>query len=490
MDESLDMYKPDINKLIYLTNVNKMIYKKKESVININKNLIHFVDYIFFQLTTYAISLLNNKLYILDATVGVSFMCRCIIESLALLKMYEEKHITKDDLMLLDRYSFLVEGEIYNKYKKLDQTLFILSDINETYEEAKKIYEKYNRKINFFKKVYWLKNFDKYKTLVEMYYPEELESYKILSLLTHPNDNQYSEIFNKCTNIDKYIDLVVDACNRYFPENKVEYTMQPKDFINRITSDKFTSICFNSREIIAVLEMISCDLKNIFGENIQSSIYSNIAKLLNECYVDIASGFNISVTCKIKPLIETISLLFHLLQVSDGGLTHKLNWDHSKYHIDKIIGSKSFDIDKSYETYIGKISKTEYKKFLNEKFGIYNIKSINKLVHNCIEEVIPKIYNDKLLIDVMKLGYEELQFLSHANCYMLQSALNVNEHGDTNLIYCINILIYCMYLHLDHCKKYMINEGSIDCSELINKFERNIKTFVEIINKMSEITKK
>lgn len=488
-NKSLEKNVVNIKKLIYIANVNEMIYKRKEMLIHNNRDKIQFLDYIFYQLTTYTISLLNNRLYVLNATVGTSFMCRCIIETLALLKMYEDKHITDEDLHLIPFYSFLVEGKIYGKYKELDGKLFYLSSIQENYDRTVHIYKKYNREVTKYSKFEWLKNFENFNKLVEMYCESEYKTYQLLSVLIHPNDHQYSKLFNNCIDIDKYIDLVFESCSKYFPEKEVEYLLKAETFMSRIQSDKFTNIIHTSRNIVDVLESISDDFKEVYGENIQSSIYTNIARLLNECYVDIATGFDISVTCKIKPLIEAISLLYYLLQVFDGGLTHKLNWDYTVHYINNLTSTNFFDVKKEYKKYDDELSEKEYRKFLNGKFSVHKGGSINKIVKKCFEEVIPKITDDKSIVDIMKLGYEELQNLSHANCYMLQSASNVKEFGKTNLIYCINILIYCMRIHVSEFKTYMRIDGEIDYTKVIANSENNIKLFIELVNEMVEIIK-
>lgn len=468
----------DFKTKIYMMNVNHQIIVKYEQLNKLGCNhLLEFQDYIFIQVSTFVISLLRTKLSFSSTTIGSALLCRSILESLALLKMYESNDIEKENVELLLFYSFICEYRIYKKYLNLDGDVFDFEQITRNYNSAKDYFKRFSTTKVLKKKLSWLKKFNSYADLVKKYHPEHYNDYQFFSILIHPNNYQYSEEFYGGIFIDKYITFSLLRCIEYFPIDTVEFKYDENYILSIMNSGENKELSKNSTILKSTLIDLGKKLEGEFNNNLQSSFYFTIANLLEECYVDIVFGFKEVVAAKFKPLLEMISVMYQSL-MEIGTEFHRVFVVHTKYKMLKVLNNE-FNVEDEYKEFDQIFGSVEdFIDYLNSDIGINGFTSINQLVFNCVD----KLVIDKKLNSMIKMIYDESQSLSHGNCYMLQCNFGVWDNSYISIDYFLLLLQKCIGIHQSYFEYYKKNEGEKNYNKIIYDFKKTNK----IINKIRE----
>ncbi len=94
-----------------------------------------FMDIVDFHITSNALSLLKNLYHGYQDSIGSLQNVRCIIEGIALKKMYSAGDISTEQIELLQKQVFLIEYNEYNKFDLIDKIL-IPEKLERDYKEA------------------------------------------------------------------------------------------------------------------------------------------------------------------------------------------------------------------------------------------------------------------------------------------------------------------------------------------------------------------
>lgn len=462
----------NIGSLIYFMNVNDMILEKNENITpDINEHMLELTDYVIFQISTYAASLVRTKLNISYKSIGSCLLCRSIIEALSLLKMYENGEISEENVELLMYYSYICEYKIYKKYKNLDEIgLFSFEQILGNYSLAKNHLKKYGSTKGIKKNLSWLKQFESFGGIVKKNLPEYYDSYKLFSALIHPNHCLVTEPFYDSIDTNIYIGLALEATERYFPCKILRFKYDVNYLSSILKMDSFKKVKEKSSNICKALYTIALHIKEIFGANLQSSFYGNIADLFDDCFSDISFGFREVSATKFKTLLELICVINYSLAQKNTSFDFIFAM-HTKYKISKTLNLE-FDIAFEYES-VNKhfVSLDEFQCYLNLECGIEGFDSINKLVYNCVDELV----SNEIYSNLIKMIYDESQYLSHGNCYMLKCNPGVFNTSNYTIDFFLDLLVKCIKNHLNIYLEYKKSGGEKNFNKLIYDMRKNIK---------------
>ena len=147
----------------------------------------------YFYVSSFGLSYIKN-LYLQNATSPGNLMnIRCLIEGIAM-SSYIEK-LSDDEVELFRMQPFVLEYQIYKKYKELHGSLLDFTKTTESYKKAKQHYkdiekfnsEKTNRRMG--QKIPFIKKRLNYEDVVRDVFGEQFVwFYKMLGMFMHPHD--------------------------------------------------------------------------------------------------------------------------------------------------------------------------------------------------------------------------------------------------------------------------------------------------------------
>lgn len=410
---------------------------------NNEENKLTFIDCYFFQLTSLALSLfrereMNNK----RISISEAFVLRCIIENIAIIRMYDEKDIPEDAVDLLKGYQYICEYKIYKKHPLLEGDTLPLKDMEKNYQDVKDYYrEKFgadlrSREFNDIvnSRLPFLMNTYSFHTLIDMYCHDLLHTYEHLSIIVHPVDILTNYCYFGIEAYDNLIDpifkMIIFEVEKYYTnvvptfEHEWNYELSycyggPGQY-SKLVDLHFPQLnCISKFIDYARKDFKVPDDKVCVPEVFFARIYDELESIL----YDKAFGFSEIIKSKVKPIFELMAVFYYTmkstpenlelmelfsyinyLKVLDGNIEDKLLKTYSKY---KELTNKEIE----FEEYKKKITKKSMPEFLGYE-------SINSFVFEMIDELIPNVPGIK---DTVKMIYEESQNLSHGNGYMLLS---------------------------------------------------------------------
>ena len=159
----------DSNEKMYnlFKTINTTILEKKNE-----GNGLSFIDYYYYQLTSYAISIINEFVLNVEPSIATYEMYKSFIETLVIISMYtHDDSINDDSTKPLNEYNYIQELYLYNKYKdKLGTKYFHFDKINMATRSLDEIY----------KELPFLEPSFDYRELIKKYNPELLKYYEKL----------------------------------------------------------------------------------------------------------------------------------------------------------------------------------------------------------------------------------------------------------------------------------------------------------------------
>ena len=389
-----------------------------------------FMDIVDFHITSNALSLLKNLYHGYQDSIGSLQNVRCIIEGIALKRMYSAGDISTEQIELLQKQVFLIE---YNEYKKFDliDKILIPEKLERDYKEACAFYrEKLESKFNnkeiediLHSQIPFLCNPKlNHYNLISQYLGEELTIiYGASSQCIHPTIN----LSYKCNEYVAYELMIYSLI-------KEEYSSLP-DTEN--TLQKHTALSMHSDiaqrqyKLIGEQSKLICGIANVFRgfyqENYVSDTLYTMTLLHQEMMVDCLMGFREQVKTKWKIMLELLmGFEYNYLQKQLEENYSKLFNEHA--HILYLRNMHlEYDTTKAYNIYIKIFSngcdKGEFDKAFVRTTG-YTIDenghtlSLTKMVDKFLEKSFSQF--GEYFLEPVQLDYVESQILSHANGYM------------------------------------------------------------------------
>ena len=389
-----------------------------------------FIDIVDFHITSNALSLLKNLYHGYQDSIGSLQNVRCIIEGLALKRMYAAGAISTEQVELLQKQVFLIE---YNEYKKFDLVDKILI--------PEKLERDYNEACTFY-----------YEKLGGKFSDKEIDNiiHSLIPFLCNPKLNHYNLISeylgeeltiiygvsSQC--IHPTINLSY-KCNEYIACEMIIYNLLKEEYSSlpctENTLHKHTALSMHSdiaqRQYKLIVEQANliCGIANVFREfyreNYVSDTLYTITLLQQEMMIDCLMGFREQVKTKWKIMLELLmGFEYNFLQKQLEEKYSKLFNEHA--HILYLRNMhKEFDVTKAYDIYL-EIFPNGCKKEVFDKAFVrttgYTIDeqghtlSLTKMVDQFLEQSFSQF--GEYFIEPVQLDYVESQMLSHANGYM------------------------------------------------------------------------
>ena len=412
---------------------------------NNNEEELTFIDYYLFQLTSFGLSLfrehmLNNS----RISLSEAFLIRCIIEDIAVMRMYDIEEIPDDCTDLLKGYQFIGEYKIFKKHKNLDGIVFSFNDIEQNFNDVKDFYyQKFGSELSSkkFRSIvngrlpFLMENYS-FHSLIEMYCPEFLDIYQQLSIIIHPSEI----ITNYCyLQIDLYqnvlkpiFETIVKEISKYYPNltptynhewgYECAYCFGTKDSYSDIVNIHFSQLYFlkklkqQIRKDSKLDDDMVCLPEVFFGR-----IYDELESII----YDRAFGFSEVIKSKIKPIFEFFAVFYYALTVENNYDILNLMQAYTMINYLKVMNEDIEDeIKKIYPLYKrvfnNEILYEDFVKIITNKSmpEFLGFDDINSFVFKMIDELVIDLLWQK---DMFKMLYEESQTLSHGNGYMLSS---------------------------------------------------------------------
>lgn len=483
----------------YASHLNDTILKKDNK-----NNTLTFEEHFVFQMSSYLLAIINEQKILSATSLTTFFIYRSIIENMAVVKMFEAGDIDEGCLSLLIDYNYVIEYNIYKKYEQLNNKLFYFDQIKGNYE---RIFLKYKNILEYDNnkelkellksRLPWLKEKYSFDELIKMYCSELYETYKLLSITTHPADPyalnymienmKFEKLFIYIS--DYFVNFSNKCINDYFNINGKIHNDYFQVFCgdNNTNPNNLYMSYVNSQRML--LKDISILLLKKFKENCNSDYLLFYGEILMSIGIDKSLGFSEIIKCKMKPFLELIAGNNYQLERTQSIKGDPFFGIHTLYNMYKSIDDEKGCID-SLDYLCNRfpeLSKEEIEMKMNTSLGFMDDKkTISQFIYEYIEQLqtagineIPTGVQDVYLIDFkdyMKLTYDEANALSHANGYMIIS----NSGAFNDYFYPIVMVDICILNILYKVVAALVAQAkreNINLNKLKYDIEKRIKHF-------------
>lgn len=252
-----------------INSVNRYLYEKSDLTI---------IEYYYFELTSYAVSLIHESKLGNDNSIAINSVYKSIIEVLSILsicdKSFEKIHL----------YNKFMEKNLYDKYKnEISLDFFHYKDIKEIELDLDKIYNE----------LPFLKNDYDFTNLINDKYPELIYYYKLC---------KNNKLGIESIKLDALLlTIIYILCKTKYPNIKIEYkytlNYEKSFFINHPLSQRYLIYAKNEanelknyspyfKELGKIILSISCDKVYLNTEVLETKFLSTI-NYLTKVYNDL-----------------------------------------------------------------------------------------------------------------------------------------------------------------------------------------------------------
>jgi len=467
-----------------------------------------FIEISDFYLTSHMMSYLKNRYLDNIESRGIYFSSRCILEGIALYKLYEAKKILPEMVDLFKRNYFLIEYKYYSRDVQLFHSITNFQTMEQNYENTISIYknilkEKKPKEISSIinsKLPFLLGLYNSYEDIIQAALGDDgLLVYKNLSFVIHPHDSNFLPN-NMFSSFIQYIDQLVINYLKFKPVAPYEYTIK-HDLFHYAFQPKLLGILTPTAEYMEDLidqlrriDKIVVEFDRAFTpQNFMSDILRTYTHLFFDISIDLLIGLPEHVKMKFKMIIEMFSV-YHYFNIKQFELHQNAEEDVKMdlYSNHAIIMSKKNsneeyreELNQTYDKFFSwskkNISLDVFSKkylttfgFLIDKNG--KVPNITSTVNTFLDDLLTNSTNPQELknASIYQLYYAESQMLSHANGYMI----NANTGAWADDINAINLMENMLFYMLNSLllifKVHRINENG-EYSKLIYVLEHNLK---------------
>jgi len=441
-----------------------------------------------FYLSSHMMSYLKNTYLEFTQSRGTYFSARCILEGIALYKLFELGKISKEMIELLKRNYFLLEYKNYSKDFKLLTTITNYQTMKKNYTKAiltyKTILKEYNlktiKKILNCRVPFLLGSYSNYEEIIlETLGENGLLIYKNLSFVIHPHDSNHIVNSDFSVFID-YIDFFVVEYLESAPGSSIDKTIE-FDLAKYIFHPSLPGVPNPTKNYHkSLLEQLECLNKIIVAFNKKFTSKNMISDILNtykylfyDLSIDMLIGLPEQVKMKFKMMIEMFSV-FHLFSIKSYDEIQNTQDDirmllYTHHAIIKSKLNSNLEYEDEMELVYTRfkrwassdMSLEEFAKkylttfgFLIEKSG--SVRNISNTVNVFLKDLFSDTKNPQEItnIAIYQLYYAESQMLSHANGYMINANagawsddINVMNIIETMLFYMLDSILFQFRLH-------------------------------------------
>ena len=473
----------------YVRELNAILLDKYDN----NEYELTFVDYYMFQITSFGLSLfrelnLDNQRF----SLSQAFAVRCIIEALAVLRMYDTEEMPEFASDLLRGNQFICEYRTYKKYPNLHGIIFDLEEMEKNYNYVVSCYrEKIGVDLSSreFKNIikgklpHLMDNYS-YYSLISMYCPEFVDVYQHISVILHPSEIVTNFCFLEIESIVDVLDQIFDSITalieKYYPditpssEHNWEYEC---DYCFGDGTNYSPLVIADKPQLMFIKELtfkIHKDLKLQNDEVCLAEVFfGRVYEELESFLYDKAFGFSEVIKSKVKPIYELFATFHYCLKMGEESQIIELMQYYTKINYLKVKKENFEDeLKKSYDIYKkefnNEIPFDKYTDLITLNFmPVYlGYKDIKGFVFEMIDDLIIDKLHQK---DICKILYEESQSLSHGNGYVLSSNEGTFRDSDS-ACKSIDVLLLALF------KEYA---GIVEKSNLPNKLKYDIKALLK-----------
>lgn len=466
------------------------------------------IDHYMFQATSYLISIIHNNLLIREESFCNCFIYRSLIEVITILKMYLSGEISEDSNELINNYNYIVEYNIYKKYKdSLDKKEFDFNQIENNFKKAKLLYRNELSDMNSkeFKnilnsKLPFLKEEFTFDELIKKYCEGFYQYYRILSVMIHPNDIVLTVNYLKDLDfevLEANIHLVIlETINKYYASIILNSTKTLRQEIGLISSNEINNyylrMATSQKE---VLFRFAKKIEEQYDFNSQSELFKELGKTIESIALDKTFGFNEIVKSKFKMVIEMLAFNHYIANLPhdlENKYLAELVTKHTRIQLMEINGidikEKLDDAYNCYMNYDQNITYDDFKNKFSKSLGFIPQEiSINKIVYDFINTLTE---NDIIFSNYMKMVYDESQFLSHANGYMISSNTGSFMDYSSVIVFTDLAVGYIMELYCNITQLYNETEGEHKLNKFIYDIKKSLKDFKKHAKLKNEIDDK
>jgi len=415
--------------------------------------------------------------------------------------------IKEESTDLLNEYNFIVEYDIYKKYKDLDGKAFSMNQIEENYQKAKGKYKKYSSLSNkelkrlIKSKLPFLLDEFSFDEIIKKYCKDYYHFYQTLSVIIHPGDLLLTYPKLQGLNFQPLLARLagdfLEIINKEYAETKIstKKNLASEKHLILDCSINISYLDYAAKEKEELYKAAK-DIEKEFGENTDSYLFKELGNSIEEIAYDKTFGSSEIVKCKVKPIIEMSAFGHYIDKIefstSNSQILAKLVTKQTRIRLMDIEGVDSKDeADKAFELYKKikpEISRDEYDDSFKYGLGFIPEKpSINKFVEDYIDSIIPKsdIFNQH-----MKMVYDESQFLSHAEGYMISCNTGAFMEYSPVMVF-IDICAESMLdSYIDMLKTHDIIENDNKYSSIIKALSCYLSSLKNLAQKKNEMDKK
>lgn len=461
------------------------------------------IDIFDFYITSHAQAYLKNLYFGLIVNQGTLMNIRCMMEGLALKRLYQKGKISSLQEKLLQKQLFLIE---YHYYKNP-----VIGDIIDKILSPEKLEYDWNETKKYYKELLKNNYSDKEineiikspipflcdpklnfrKLIVEELGEEYASIYGYYSSLIHPSSNTFYDN-----------EIIARFCIEFFKIIEKEYESLPKSeynlnldciFTESDIGDKFIQICIKQKEII---ETIAKVFEEKFPNNYVSNTLRTIAPYWFEFAIEKNLGLSEQIKCKWKCLLEVFAVFYYLYccSVMDNEKFNLLD-EHMDVQTRRNF-NKDYSLDYAYSVYCqifsSPCSREKFDKSFLKMLGYTidakgEVKSLTEMV-KLFARHFDKVENEQMSLQKgMILDYLESQMLSHANGYMWfanrGAFMDVNGiifASDVSLVFLLKSIktIFELHRNIEKTKEY---------KSIINILRNSIKRLEDILNEKMQI---
>lgn len=461
------------------------------------------IDIFDFYITSHTQAYLKNLYFGLIVNQGTLMNIRCIMEGLALKRMYQKEKISSLQEKLLQKQLFLIEYHYYKNPVIADIIDKILSPEKLEYDwcEAKKYYKELLRNDHTDKEINEIVKSQipflcdpklNFRKLITEELGEECASiYGYYSSLIHPSSNTFYDS-----------EIIARFCIDFLHIIEKEYQSLPKSkynlnldciFTKSDIGDKFIQICSMQGKIIETIA-------NVFEEKFPNNYVTNTLRVIAPYWFEFALeknlGLSEQIKCKWKCLLEVFAVFYYFYCGSEMD-NEKLNLldEHIVVQTRRNF-NENYSLDYAYSVYC-KIfsfpcSREKFDKSFLKILGYTidakgEVKSLTEMV-KLFSHHFDNIEHEQMTLGKgMILDYLESQMLSHANGYMwfanrgaFMDVNNIIFASDVSLIFILKSIktIFELHRNIEKTKEY---------KSIINIVRNSIKRLDDILNEKMQI---
>lgn len=391
--------------------------------------IISFYDAYVFHITSNLISYICGVLNEKENNTMKFFCLRCILESIAVLKMYKDQSISKEETSLLIYSLYIKEFEIYNKYKdSFNGLLFDFSNHQKNHEIAIKKFKENNIKYVKVNPIPWCKEKKSFEKIINKYIPELLKEYKIFSAVIHPCDLYIKSDWVDGISINRVEEYIFNYMNTIYLKYRFKYIKKNEyDYMFDIYAKG--DIFF--REYIKNIIKIY-DYKNLFIENDLTDYLLELIPSIFNIQIDYFFGMTEIIKSKFKSIIELVSIID---EINNKGIDVDLLKKYNEY---QLLYAMGYDVDEEAKEIkkIAKVDTVSFKKIFGKWYSDIVEKYLDRSniidkIYNLLSKNIPDFFDEKKLanmeiikekekiVDYFKMSYYEAEILSHGNGYLI-----------------------------------------------------------------------